>query len=312
MTRTAISPRLAMRTFFSTLRLSKSLAGGGGSTAPRRYNTVTGRRVSAMSGTRFTDIRRFDSVDSTNRYLLAEAAFGGGRGGRGRGRVPDSRPGSARPPLGGAGRFEPVGLGVAPAGIRSRSTAPGLWRRGPGRRRRHRASGPDAPRAQVAQRPARTRRPEGGRRPGRGRRVGRDGPGEPPGPRPAVVVGIGINVNWPASEDDLPPGTASGRPRSLRQLAGSPVDRGELLEPCWRRSSRGWTTSPRPAGRARLAAELMRPVRHARRRRPGRAGRRAVRGPGRRAHARRAPGGGDGGRPAGRWWPATSSSPPPG
>ncbi len=33
-----------------------------------------------MSGTRFTDIRRFDSLDSTNRYLLAEARSGAPEG----------------------------------------------------------------------------------------------------------------------------------------------------------------------------------------------------------------------------------------
>ena len=43
-----------------------------------------------------------------------------------------------------------------------------------------------------------------------------------------MVVGIGINVNWPADEEDLPPELA-GLAVSLRQLAGAPVDREELL-----------------------------------------------------------------------------------
>ena len=33
-----------------------------------------------MSGTRFTDIRRFDSIDSTNRYMLGEARLGAPEG----------------------------------------------------------------------------------------------------------------------------------------------------------------------------------------------------------------------------------------
>ena len=51
---------------------------GRGTVAPpsRRPNTVTARRVCAMPGTRFTDIRRFDTIDSTNRYLLDQARAG--------------------------------------------------------------------------------------------------------------------------------------------------------------------------------------------------------------------------------------------
>ena len=52
-----------------------------------------------------------------------------------------------------------------------------------------------------------------------------------PRPRVAlapVVVGIGINVNWPAADDDLP-AELRGLAVSLRQLVGAPVDREALL-----------------------------------------------------------------------------------
>src|SRR5271168_5153562 len=53
----------------------------GGGTPPRGgYNTVTARRVCAMPGTRFTDVRRFGTIDSTNRYLLEEARAGAHEG----------------------------------------------------------------------------------------------------------------------------------------------------------------------------------------------------------------------------------------
>lgn len=58
MTRTAISPRLAMRTFWSTL------------------NTVTPRMVLAMSGGPELTVRRFEELVSTNAYLLEEGRLG--------------------------------------------------------------------------------------------------------------------------------------------------------------------------------------------------------------------------------------------
>jgi len=43
------------------------------------------------------------------------------------------------------------------------------------------------------------------------------------------VVGIGINVNWPAADADLPAGLV-GSATSLQQQVGRPVDRSEILE----------------------------------------------------------------------------------
>jgi hypothetical protein len=50
MTLTAISPRLAMRTFLSTLSLSNQMRVGGPMTEDRRYNTGTPQRSCATSG----------------------------------------------------------------------------------------------------------------------------------------------------------------------------------------------------------------------------------------------------------------------
>jgi BirA family biotin operon repressor/biotin-[acetyl-CoA-carboxylase] ligase len=44
-----------------------------------------------------------------------------------------------------------------------------------------------------------------------------------------VVVGIGINVNWPASDEELPT-ELRGAAVSLRQLRGHEVDREALLD----------------------------------------------------------------------------------
>ena len=52
----------------------------------------------------------------------------------------------------------------------------------------------------------------------------------------AVVVGTGLNVNWPeAGSLDLPPGAAA-----VSQLAERPIDRGELLAAWLRRLDRWW------------------------------------------------------------------------
>jgi BirA family biotin operon repressor/biotin-[acetyl-CoA-carboxylase] ligase len=52
------------------------------------------------------------------------------------------------------------------------------------------------------------------------------GPSGTPSP---VVVGIGINVNWPATDEELPP-PLRGAATSLCQLTGGPVDREALLD----------------------------------------------------------------------------------
>src|SRR5437588_457948 len=72
MIRTAISPRLAIRIFWSKGR------------PPIGGHIVTGMPDgSAKPGVgahRFLDVRRFDSIDSTNRYLLDEARSGAPEG----------------------------------------------------------------------------------------------------------------------------------------------------------------------------------------------------------------------------------------
>ena len=57
-----------------------SKASGAGPAHPRTYQTGTARRVSAMLGDLFADVRRFPSIDSTNRYLLDEARAGAPEG----------------------------------------------------------------------------------------------------------------------------------------------------------------------------------------------------------------------------------------
>jgi BirA family biotin operon repressor/biotin-[acetyl-CoA-carboxylase] ligase len=69
------------------------------------------------------------------------------------------------------------------------------------------------------------------------------------------VVGIGVNVNWPGDDADLPPELV-GSATSLRQQVGRPVDPAELLD-----ALLGYL-EPRVAdlgtdgGRARQAADL--------------------------------------------------------
>jgi BirA family biotin operon repressor/biotin-[acetyl-CoA-carboxylase] ligase len=69
------------------------------------------------------------------------------------------------------------------------------------------------------------------------------------------VVGIGINVNWPAADADLPP-ELRGLAVSLRQLVGAPVDREALLEAFLGALAPRATALGSPAGRLRLAHDL--------------------------------------------------------
>ena len=72
MTRTAISPRLAMRTFLSTLRLSTRI--GPASAWHGSVGMACHVRRSAF------EVRRFAELDSTNRYLLRRGPAGALRG----------------------------------------------------------------------------------------------------------------------------------------------------------------------------------------------------------------------------------------
>src|SRR6516165_2087233 len=69
-TRTAISPRLAIRIFWSTRGLSYREVG---------FHNCTRRKVHAMSGVEW-EIRWFDQIDSTNTYLREQARLGAPEG----------------------------------------------------------------------------------------------------------------------------------------------------------------------------------------------------------------------------------------
>ena len=172
-----------------------------------------------MSEPRFTDIRHFDSIDSTNRYLLDEARAGAPGGvvavadhqsaGRGRlGRRWEAPPGSnllmsvlLRPDLPAEQRHLASAV-VALAATEAVLTTQGLelgikW--------------PNDLQASDGRKVA-------------GVLAEADLTGAEGFELPPVVVGIGINVNWPATDQDLPPELV-GVATSLRQLLGRPVDR---------------------------------------------------------------------------------------
>jgi BirA family biotin operon repressor/biotin-[acetyl-CoA-carboxylase] ligase len=83
------------------------------------------------------------------------------------------------------------------------------------------------------------------------------GPGTSPAGPPAVVVGIGINVNWPAEDGDLPEDLV-GTATSLRQQAGHPVDRWEVLDALLTALEPRLSDLGTVAGRARQAQDLRR------------------------------------------------------
>jgi BirA family biotin operon repressor/biotin-[acetyl-CoA-carboxylase] ligase len=69
------------------------------------------------------------------------------------------------------------------------------------------------------------------------------------------VVGIGINVNWPATDADLPT-ELQGVACSLRELAGGVVDREALLAALLDALVPRVTALATSAGRVRLADDL--------------------------------------------------------
>ena len=211
-----------------------------------------------MPETRFTDVRRFASLDSTNRYLLDEARAGAPEGvvavadhqtaGRGRlGRTWEAPAGSnlllsvlLRPDLGPAQRhlaatavaLAAVDAIVASVGAGGRSVArPVVGIKWP-----NDLVAPDGKKlagvlAEADLASATTRVPA------------------------PVVVGIGINVNWPAADADLPP-ELRGVACSLRQLVGSEVDREALLAALLDALGPRVTALATVAGRVRLADDL--------------------------------------------------------
>jgi BirA family biotin operon repressor/biotin-[acetyl-CoA-carboxylase] ligase len=180
-----------------------------------------------MPGTRFTDIRHFDSIDSTNRYLLDEARRGAPDGvvavaghqsaGRGRlGRRWEAPAGSnllmsvlLRPDLPADHRHLASAV-VALAAADAVDTVAGL---SVGIKWPNDLLGPDGRKLAgvLAEADLSTLAGEAG------------GAGAP------IVVGIGINVNWPGPDDDLAADLV-GSTTSLFLHTGRPLDRMVLLE----------------------------------------------------------------------------------
>jgi len=211
-----------------------------------------------MPEARFTDLRRFASLDSTNRYLLDEARAGAAEGvvavadhqtaGRGRlGRTWEAPAGSnlllsvlLRPDLGPNQRHlaaTAVALAAVDAIVASEGI--GLVRDGGGggQAGSHRRLGRFGGRIDAI----------GGPQPvpvvgikwpndlvaSDGRKLAgvlaeADLASAATGVPAPVVVGIGVNVNWPQSDADLPP-ELRGIACSLRQMVGAVIDREELL-----------------------------------------------------------------------------------
>jgi BirA family transcriptional regulator, biotin operon repressor / biotin---[acetyl-CoA-carboxylase] ligase len=181
-----------------------------------------------MPEARFTDIRHFDSIDSTNQYLLDEARRGAPDGvvavaehqssGRGRlGRRWEAPPGSnllvsvlLRPDLPADHRqLAGAVMALAAKDAVAESTGLDLGIKWP-----NDLLGPDGRKLAGVLAEADV---HGGVDPVQRRTV-----------RLPIVVGIGINVNWPAADADLPDELV-GRATSLREQVGHPVDRAALL-----------------------------------------------------------------------------------
>ncbi len=181
-----------------------------------------------MPEPRFTDIRHFDSIDSTNQYLLDEARLGAPDGvvavaehqssGRGRlGRRWEAPPGSnllvsvlLRPDLP-ADHRQLAGAVMALAARDAVGESIGL------------ALGIKWPNDLLA--------PDGRKLAGVLAEADLHGGSDPVAqamPRLPIVVGIGINVNWPAVDTELPDELV-GRATSLREQTGHLVDRSGLL-----------------------------------------------------------------------------------
>jgi BirA family biotin operon repressor/biotin-[acetyl-CoA-carboxylase] ligase len=184
-----------------------------------------------MPGTRFTDIRHFETIDSTNRYLLEEARSGAPDGvvavadfqtaGRGRlGRRWEAPAGVnlllsvlLRPDLPSTDRY----LASAVVALASADAAESVTGLSLGLKWPNDLLGPDGRKvAGVLAESDLAPGPELGDR------------ATPAGTGAAIVVGVGVNVGWPATEADLPPELV-GSATSLSRLAGYPVDRTRIL-----------------------------------------------------------------------------------
>lgn len=216
---------------------------------------------SDLASTRFAEVRWFGEIDSTNRYLIEEARHGTEEGvvavadhqtaGRGRlGRSWVAPPGASllvsillRPDLA-ADELHlasvAVGLSAADAcAARARVTPELKWPNDllvGGRKLAGILAEAELPRASYAA----------------GQGAG-DGAADPGG-RPAVVVGIGLNVNWP---QELPPELADSAV-ALNHLTGRPVDRVRLLVSLLRALEERRALMDSPEGRRQLASEYRR------------------------------------------------------
>jgi BirA family biotin operon repressor/biotin-[acetyl-CoA-carboxylase] ligase len=205
-----------------------------------------------MPGTRFRDIRRLDSVDSTNRYLLAEARNGAAEG------------------VVAVAEFQTAGRGrlgrrwEAPAG--SNLLLSVLLRPALRPDQRHLAgsalclaAGDAVERAVgvvlAVKWPNDLLGPDGRKVAGVLAEADMAGPDESHDPPPAVVAGIGINVNWPVDDHGLPPDLV-GVAGSLCGLVGRPVDRSRLLETLLEALEPRVEDLGTAAGRARLVSVL--------------------------------------------------------
>ena len=194
-----------------------------------------------MPASRFTDIRHFDTIDSTNRYLLDA---GPGRcprgrrwrwpstrvragGGWGDGGKPPRAPicccpcccAPASPPIHRHLASAVVALAAAEAAESVAGVRLGVkWPND--------LLGPDGRKVAGVLAEGDVAAPLPGPGGGDARPAVERGPGG--GGEAAIVVGIGINVNWPAADADLPDDLV-GVATSLRQLAGRAVDRAEML-----------------------------------------------------------------------------------
>jgi BirA family transcriptional regulator, biotin operon repressor / biotin---[acetyl-CoA-carboxylase] ligase len=206
-----------------------------------------------MPGVRFTDVRRFESIDSTNRYLLDEARAGAPAGVVA---VADYQT---------AGRGRRGRRWSAPAG--SNLLVSVLLRPRLPAQQRHLSSAAVTLAARDAVRRV------------TGATLGIKWPNDlvitdgrkvagvlaetdtDDGERPAVVVGIGINCNWPGDGDADALGEGAhvedlARAVSLRQLSGGPVDREAVLSGFLEGLGPRVDALDEPSTRARLQADL--------------------------------------------------------
>lgn len=205
-----------------------------------------------MPETRFADVRRFESIDSTNRYVLDEARAG----------APEGVVAVADHQTAGRGRLgrsweAPAGANLLLSVLLRPDIEPGD---------RHLATAAVALAAVDAigsagvsgvsiKWPNDLVDPMGRKLAGVLAEADL-APGSPVGQLDPVVVGIGINVNWPDSDTDLP-ADLIGRASSVRQLAGRPLDRDRLLGSFLVALEPRVADLATPAGRSRLARDLL-------------------------------------------------------